>query len=273
MSFQLFAEQHGLIINDLEQGRWVRVPTVDHPNKRNGSYIFDGDKGAVQNWAVHERPVSWFSDHREWVDTKEYQAKKEKAKRDKDIKNRAAASKAGWILKQCVKSSHPYLNKKGFPLEKGWVWNDLLVIPMRISGNLVGCQLIDQTGNKKFLSGQITKGATATFENKGADIVTEGYATALSVRRALKTIRIRYRIHVTFSASNLLEVTKTLPNCVVVADNDATGLTIAKQTQRPYWASDVEGFDFNDHELQFGAEESGRSLLKSFGWSRENTGV
>ena len=273
MSFQLFAEQHGLIINDLEHGRWVRVPTIDHPRKKNGCYIFEGTKGAVQNWAVHEKPVTWFSGEKVWVPDDEYKAKREQAKKDKDAKHRMAASKAAWILKQCVKESHPYLSKKGFPDEKGWVWNDLLVIPMRISGNLVGCQLIDKTGNKKFLSGQITKGATATFENKGADIVTEGYATALSVRRALKSMRVRYRIHVTFSAGNLLEVTRTLPDCVVVADNDDTGITIAKKTKRPFWSSDVEGYDFNDHELEFGTEDSGRSLLKSFGWSSENTGV
>jgi putative DNA primase/helicase len=177
------------------------------------------------------------------------------------------------MLHNSAKSFHPYLAKKGFADEKGWVWNELLVIPMRIAGNLVGCQLIDKSGNKKFLSGQITKGATATFENKGADIVTEGYATALSVRRALKAMRVRYRIHVTFSAGNLLEIAREFPDCVVVADNDSTGIKVAKQTQRPYWISDVEGFDFNDHELKFGAEVAGRSLLKTFGWSSENTGA
>ena len=54
MNFESFAEQHGLIIDSLIQDRWVRVPTTDHPHKKNGSYIWDGYTGAVQNWAVHE---------------------------------------------------------------------------------------------------------------------------------------------------------------------------------------------------------------------------
>ena len=44
MSFQAFAEQHGLIIDHLVYDRWTRVPTLDYPKKRNGSYIFDGQR-------------------------------------------------------------------------------------------------------------------------------------------------------------------------------------------------------------------------------------
>ena len=56
MDFYRFAETHGLIIRDLVMDRWVRVPTIDHPGKRNGAYIFNGNSGAVQNWALHEKP-------------------------------------------------------------------------------------------------------------------------------------------------------------------------------------------------------------------------
>ena len=55
MNFQMFAEQHGLIINHLVMNRWVRCPTMDHPTKRNGAYIFTGDSGAIQNWAATRR--------------------------------------------------------------------------------------------------------------------------------------------------------------------------------------------------------------------------
>ena len=54
MTFQSFAEQHGLIIDHLVYDKWTRVPTLDHPKKKNGSYIYDGKSGAVLNWAVHE---------------------------------------------------------------------------------------------------------------------------------------------------------------------------------------------------------------------------
>ena len=61
MNFERFAELHGLIISSLIMDRWVRVPTTDHPHSRNGAYIFHGDTGCVQNWAIHEKPVSWKS--------------------------------------------------------------------------------------------------------------------------------------------------------------------------------------------------------------------
>jgi putative DNA primase/helicase len=262
MSFQAFAAEHGLIIRDLEIGKWVRVPTLDHPEKRNGSYIFDGDKGAVQNWAVHERPVSWFSDHREWIDTQEYQRKKELATKEKERKQKEAVRKAVGILKNAVQSTHPYLVKKGFSDTEGIVWKDLLVVPMRVGQNLVGCQLIDKDGTKKFLSGQITKGAHCGFDNKGKDILVEGFATALSIRRALKAAKTRYKLWVCFSASNIIEVAKGLQSGLVVADNDLAGINAAKKTGFDYWVSDVEGEDFNDYELRTGTQDAGLNLAK-----------
>jgi putative DNA primase/helicase len=257
MSFQQFAEKHGLIIDSLVHDKWTRVPTVDHPHKKNGSYIYDGNSGAVQNWAIHEKPVSFKGKH----DPLRV-IRKPKAVIDDSGKQTRATSKAAYILGSALKKPHPYLAKKGFPEEKGWVWNDLLVIPMRINGELVGCQLIDQEGNKKFLSGQKTKGASAIFDNKGTILLCEGYATALSIRRALKTIRHRYKIVVCFSAGNIVEMSKAYPDSLLVADNDLMGIKVAKQIPRPYWISPNKGEDFNDYELRVGAEKAGLSLDK-----------
>jgi putative DNA primase/helicase len=261
MNFESFALAHGLIIKRLIENKWVRVQTTDKPHHLNGSYKFQGDVAFIQNWAIHEKPITWRSETPFKRDPEKDRAKAVQADKERQKAQKQAASRAAWILNQCAKENHPYLAKKGFADESGWVWNGLLVIPMRISGNLVGCQLIDKDGTKKFLSGQITKGATAVFENKGVDIVTEGYATALSIRRALKAMRTRYRIHVAFSAGNLLEVARGIPSCLVVADNDTTGIKVAIQSKRPYWASDVVGFDFNDHEIKFGTQVAGKSLL------------
>ena len=203
MNFESFAEKHGLIIDHLVHDKWTRCRTIDKPNKKNGSYIFDGVTDAVQNWAIHEKPIAFRGKH----DPSQV-IRKPKITID-IVKNQTrATNKAAFILNNAVKKTHPYLEKKGFPEEKGWVWNDLLVIPMRINGDLVGCQLIDPEGNKKFLSGQKTKTASAIFDNKGQVILCEGYATALSIRRALKTIKTRYKIVVCFSASNLVEAKK-----------------------------------------------------------------
>lgn len=258
MSFERFAEQHGLIIKDLIMDRWVRVPTIDHPTKRNGSYIFHGYSGAVQNWALHEKPIVWRGQNHnpQLIQHRIAKANEELAK-----KQNKAATRAAWMLKKAVKSTHPYLVKKGFPDEKGYVFEGNLLIPMRIDGNLVGCQTIDPSGKKKFLYGQKTKGASAVFDNKGSIILCEGYATALSVRRYLKSHRCRYTIHVCFSAANLIEVAKKFSDCVVVADNDAVGVRSAKKTGRPYWVSPKVGEDFNDYELRMGANAD-RGLLK-----------
>jgi phage/plasmid primase-like uncharacterized protein len=84
------------------------------------------------------------------------------------------------------KLTHPYLESKGFPEEVADVWETdgkkLLVLPMRKSGFLIGCQLIDEQGQKKFLQGQTTKGATLSLDAKGMAIFCEGYATGLSIR-------------------------------------------------------------------------------------------
>jgi len=126
---------------------------------------------------------------------------------------------------------------------------------------LVGCQMIDKEGGKRFLSGQITKGAEFRIDAKGRHILCEGLATALSIRKALKTVKKRYTIHVCFSANNILEVAKNYPDCLIVADNDPIGIKVAKKTGMPYWVSPVEGEDFNDYELRVGAETAGLSLI------------
>lgn len=258
MDFYRFAETHGLIIKDLVMDRWVRVPTTDHPHKRNGAYIYRGSNGAVQNWALHVTPIVWNSKDKH---DPQLRVRIQKSKDEQVVRQEKAAKKAAWILHNAVKSTHPYLTKKGFPEEKGYVWEGLLVVPMRVSGSLVGCQLIDADGTKKFLYGQRTKGASACFDNKGPVILCEGYATALSIRRVLKKSMTRYCIHVCFSAGNIIEVAKSYPDCVIVADNDPVGIRSAKKTGRPYWVSPNLGEDFNDYELRVNPDTD-KALLK-----------
>jgi putative DNA primase/helicase len=259
MNFYRFAETHGLIIKDLIMDRWVRVPTIDHPTKRNGAYIFQGSRGAVQNWALHEKPIVWRD--KDAKHDPQLHIRVKKAVEDQSVRQDKAAKKAAWILNNATKSTHPYLATKGFPDEKGYVFDGKLVIPMRIDGHLVGCQMIDSDGKKKFLYGQKTKGATATFDNKGSLILCEGYATALSIRRTLKKSMTRYCIHVCFSAGNLIEVANRFPECVIVADNDPVGVRSAKKTGKPYWVSPNIGEDFNDYEIRI-SPSLDKSLLK-----------
>lgn len=262
MSFLQFAEMHGLVISSLIMDRWVRVPTHDKPSKKNGAYIFDGISGAVRNWAVHDKALSWRSQEPYRPDPLE-QAKKEKHIKDRLDRQVKAKKKAGFIFQSAIKATHPYLKSKGFD-DKGYVWNGLLVIPMRLNGDLVGCQLIAQDGTKRFLTGQVTKGASLKIDNKGRDILCEGYATGLSIRRAMRELKERYTIHICFSASNMLEISKKCPSAIVIADNDTsgTGLRTAKKIGDRYWISDVVGEDANDYEKRLGTLALSQSLLK-----------
>jgi len=260
MSFELFAEHHGLIIRSLIEDRWVRVPTTDHPHKRNGTYIYQGDSGAVRNWAVHEKPISWRGEGA-IVDYESIRRKREAHAKEIAQKQRNAARKAAWIMKQAKKETHPYLAKKGFEEDKSWVWDGVLAVPMRVNGSIVGCQLIKADGDKKFLFGQRTKDATAVFDNKGKEILCEGYATALSIRRALKTVRTRYKLIVCFSAANILSVAKEHTSAILVADTDPTGLSVAERSGLPFWNSDIDGEDFNDYEVRVGPIVAGETLL------------
>jgi putative DNA primase/helicase len=248
--FQDFALQHGLIIDSLVLDQWVRVKTVDKPHKKNGAYIFDGKFGAIINFALHEHHISYKEDG--YTFTPQDKIKREKATEDRTKRQEEAKRKAIFILNSSKILPHPYLERKGFA-EKGYVYKDLLIVPMRVDKSLVGCQMIDSEGNKRFLSGQVTKGASLVIDNKGRDILCEGYATGLSIRRALKSLKMRYKIHICFSASNMVEIAKHTTNPLVVADNDPVGVSAAKKIASVYWVGEA-GEDFNDAEKRLGTE-------------------
>ena len=265
MTFEDFAKVYGLMLNSVIPGKWVSVPTEDHPRKRNGRYKLMGSVGWVQNWATMSKPEMWRSDSAPAIDWKQAQRAADQ-KRVEDA--RKAAQKAGWIMHQTELDRHPYLARKGFPDELGNVWerdgDRLLVVPMRIEGRLVGCQLITQEGQKKFLSGQKTKRASFVLDAKGVPIFVEGYATALSVRAAMKAIKVRYTIHTCFSAGNIKQVAGAVPGGVVIADKDLNGVgeQAASETGKPYWVSDTVGEDFNDFHIRVGLFHASSSLRK-----------
>ena len=261
MRFEEFAQQNGLLIDHIVEGKWMRVPTVDHPRKRNGAYIFDGRSGLIQNHAIHESPIRYMSDE-PYVPDPDAGAKREKRIADQARKQVDAAKKAAYIFNSVTVEPHPYLVRKGFP-EPSKVWNGLLTIPMRIDGRLVGLQLIQGDGTKRFLSGQKTKGASLTIDNHGPNVLVEGLATGLSVRRALKHMRQRYTIHVCFSAGNMLEIGQFMHDPLVIADNDQMGISIAKKIAPHFWLGEA-GEDFNDFEQRVGVQAAAESLRPFF---------
>ena len=173
--------------------------------------------------------------------------------------HRRAAQKAARILRQCSLEKHAYLDSKGFPDELGNVLSlhdgtPLLCIPMRSGKMLVGLQIINIDGNKKFLAGQKSESAEFLIDGKGQDWFVEGYATALSLKAALGALKARFRIHVTFSAGNLKKMASTCPGALVVADNDESkaGERAAQESGCRYFLPPTVGQDFNDLHREIG---------------------
>jgi len=124
--------------------------------------------------------------------------------------------------------------------------------------------MIDKHGDKKYLSGQITSKAEHCFDSGSANVMdfwVEGFASGLSLKSLLAALKIKSRIHVTFSAGNLKRMAHS---GVVIADNDTskTGEKAAIETGLPYWMSDVEGEDINDLHRRLGLFKSSQQLGK-----------
>lgn len=269
MNFIDFATNYGLIVNSLVPGRWVRVPTESHPRSKNGAYFFDREYGFVQDWSAMTAPALWKTDKvLDAVALAAMQARMRDSQKAyaeaRRIEQAKAADKANWIISQSKMEQHAYLDSKGFPNSLGLVWRpdddaNLLIIPMRMDKRIVGVQLIDRDGSKKFLTGQRTNDAEYVIGSSGPNIYCEGYATGLSIHAALSALKINARVHICFSAGNLVRLAKT---GFVIADNDVsgTGQKAAESTNLPCLMSDCIGEDFNDLWRRIGTLRVGMML-------------
>ena len=275
MQFLDFCRAHGISIDrEPPIGIWKRYPTEDHPSKRNGAVKFMGDHAFIQNHATETEISLWQAEGDTAIDLERIRRIAKDASRDIQDKQMKAAQKAAFILNQCQIGFHPYLEKKGFKEEQGNIWKHenelLLAIPMRIGQRLVGCQIIHEDGTKKFLFGQATSMAEFVFDNHGPDILCEGYATALSVKAAMKALKRRYKLHVCFSAGNMKKVAATLQGGFVVADHDKlnpmtgtrAGHEVAKAIGWPTWMPEDELMDANDVHQRDGLFKFSQSLGK-----------
>ena len=259
MEFLDFCRLHGILIRHLPPlGAWKRYPTEDHPKSRNGAVKWLGDVGFVQNHATMLDVDVWFPDRSQAtsVDHAAIAARAAEWERLVQEGRKKAAAKALQVMQECQTGRHPYFERKGFPEESGLVWTDgRLVIPMRVGRELVGLQVIDDDGEKKFLPGQRTSDAAFIIgDTRRRPIFCEGYATALSLRLALAACKMQACIVVCFSAHNVPKMAAKMPGGVVVADNDksGTGERVARQTGLPFWMPPTVGHDANDCHLERG---------------------
>lgn len=144
------------------------------------------------------------------------------------IARQDASSKvvANRLLAGAEPEHHSYISRKGFPTTKAMVRNGKVLIPMRdiATGDVVSVQSIDRDGNKRYMKGGRKKNTMFRL-GRGREIwMCEGYATALSLQRALKEVqRHDFSVVVVFDAFNFASVAEKLVRNnrgVAVADND-----------------------------------------------------
>jgi putative DNA primase/helicase len=234
MNFTDFASSYGLRINDvIADNRWHRCPTEGKPRKRNGAYIFDGERGAVIDFATMAKAATFRDGSRAgFIDKAAIRARAALDKAEALAKQSEARAKAEAMVKRATLDVHPYLAAKGFPQEKGLVLDGELLIPMREFrhyAQINSVQRIAADGTKLFLPGGKAKGSVFFIGPLLAQErwLVEGYATGLSVRAALRELHREAQVVVCFSAGNLAHVGRLVkelrPKAYVFSDNDKSG--------------------------------------------------
>ena len=274
MNFVQFANLHGVVINRLVYGKITRCSTASHPGKKNGAFYFDTDFGWIQDWAQHAEIIVWKSDKVFSPDELARQKiRMDESRRiyikDQERRQTTAALKAELILSQCHLDISQYLASKGFPDALGNVWArddsyPVLVIPMHIKSALVGVQLIGHDGHKRFLPGQRCNDATFSIGDGENIFLVEGYASGLSLKAILDSLKIRYTIHVCFSAQNMARIAKAPKTAILICDNDesGTGQKVGAESGRRWWMPETCGMDINDLHKSIGTFKAAQILRK-----------
>ena len=259
MRFEDFAREHGLILHyAVQDGRYHRVPTLDHPHKRNGAYAIIGLAGAVRNFATMDAFAVWKPGREAPADAAAIKARLLEAQEDERKRHAAAAIEAQALLDACSRLRHTYLARKGFPTMLGFVHPDGdLIVPMRGLANnaLNSVQRIAADGKKLFLTGGKARGSVLRLGGvRGPWWLVEGYATGLSVQAAAADLRQDCRIVCCFSAGNIIYVASQLSGplfCFADHDESGTGQRAAEATGRPYCMWSELG-DANDLHMAVG---------------------
>ncbi|NDK99403.1 toprim domain-containing protein [Photorhabdus bodei] len=137
------------------------------------------------------------------------------------------AEKVAALMAQTVSGQSPYLTTKGlqYPNQRLLKEGSLLLPLTTLDKKITGAQIIKPNGEKKLLSGSQKKGAFITLSELGEQsdtvIITEGYATALTVNQLCKGT-----VLAALDAGNLYPVAKAVrehwpdTKIILAADND-----------------------------------------------------
>lgn len=210
----------------------------DKAKTKNGSYALRIEPdGFAFGWALSFREGhthKWHTKSTKKLTDDEraaFKAKAAAAKKARDAKSAeesaSAAKKAEriWNERCQTEGTTEYLTRKQVPLNGARVMGDMVVVPLKAGGKLVGLQFIKPDGSKVFNKNVAKEGSYFSIAKKGDDlgqiIICEGFATGGSLRAATGCPVI-----VAFDAGNLKPVAaiirKKYPDAAITiaADND-----------------------------------------------------
>lgn len=178
-------------------------------------------------------------------------------KSEEKARHQEAITKASYIWSHATPATtYSYLTKKGIKAHCARLYRDALVIPVWNKNVLASLQFIDESGNKKMLTGGKLKGSSCTigqYQSGNPVLIAEGFATGASLFESTGYLTV-----IAFSAGNLKQVaidTRSLYPCneiIVCGDNDASGVgqraarEAALAIGGKYIIPELVGCDFND---------------------------
>ncbi len=274
------------------------TPPDDFPVGKLFRFSTNGKRSDDAGWLIFhddERPAGRFGCNRSGIDVtwkaeqqREFTAEERRAwaermrnleaerERERQAATDRAATKAAsmWAAaRDADEAHHDYLQRKRIPGIGARLLRDQLLVPMRHGpGALVGLQVIQPDGSRKFLTGTPAGGAYTVLgkpTRRGQLVICEGYATGVSIHQATG-----WCVVVAFFAGNLRSVAAkiraALPEAQVCvgADDDFiterergenTGMAAAAATGLPVawprWLGDRgRGTDFNDLHVDEGLD-------------------
>lgn len=184
-------------------------------------------KGQVRDYKAREKA---------WRDSAEQRDKREADRKERN--EQAVREIADMLSKSDPADGHEYLVRKGVSWPALRQHEGVLLVPVSSpDGGYMGCQRIQKSGFKSFVTGSEKRGGFYLIADRDDDFsrifITEGLSTGMSVRDAAGS-----PVYVAFDAGNLKPVARMVaakyPRAVVViaADNDA-------------WTKDAKGQPYN----------------------------
>lgn len=255
-------------IDDHGGGEW-HCRQCDEPNHGDGLDLIARAQG-ITITAAAQKVASVMG-----VDTRMPEPKPAKEKPLRPIADRVAA-----LMKSTHMSESVYLNNKGLQGPHSLLKDGSLLLVLRtMAGTVTGAQTIRPTGEKRLLAGTKKKGAFIPVgdipENPDTVVITEGYATALSLDVTGPEV-----ILAAIDAGNLLSVAQAARErwpqtpIIIAGDNDVTpeGENVGKHAAEE--AARAAGClfavpptdhkaDWNDYRQQNGVEALQRAFMLS----------